>query len=352
MTPIIVDGSAGEGGGQVLRTSLALSLATGKPLQLEKIRAKRRRGGLRPQHLASVRLAARIGAAEVEGDEEGSKRLTFAPQGVFPGTYDVDVGTAGSATLVLQTVLPPLLTASGPTTLRVTGGTYNPWAPPYDFLERVYLPAIRRLGPEVQTELLRPGFAPAGGGRIAVDVRPASHLATLELNDRGPIHSRRAEALLANLPRHVGERELGVVQKRLGWPDDELHVRELKGVAGAGNALLLEVGFEHGSELVFEPGKQGLPAETVAQRAVTSIFEWLDADVPVGEHLADQLLLPLALGSGGVFRTLPLSSHARTQIELIQRFLDVDVEVQESLGRSVQVTVTPRQDLERRDLAG
>lgn len=349
MNPIVVDGSAGEGGGQVLRTSLALSLATGQPLRLEKIRAKRRRRGLRPQHLASVRLAARIGAAEVEGDEEGSKQLTFSPQGVFPGVYDVDVGTAGSATLVLQTVLPPLLTADGPTTLRVTGGTHNPWAPPYEFLERVYLPAIRRLGPEVHIELLRPGFAPAGGGRIAVTVRPAARLAPLDLRERGEIRSRRAEALLANLPDHVGARELAVVQKRLGWPHDELHVRELKGVAGAGNALLLEVGFEHGTELVFEPGKQGLPAETVALRAVTSMFEWLDADVPVGEHLADQLLLPLALGSGGVFRTLPLSSHARTQIELIQRFLDVDIEVSESLGRSVQVAVTPRRDLGSQD---
>ena len=341
MNPIVVDGSEGEGGGQVLRTSLALSLATGKPLQLVRIRAKRKRRGLRPQHLASVRIAARIGAAEVEGDEEGSQQLTFVPQGVFSGTYEVDVGTAGSATLVLQTVLPPLLTADGPTSLRVTGGTHNPWAPPYDFLEQVYLPVIRRLGPEVEAELIRPGFAPAGGGRIAVSVRPVARLAPLDLRERGEIHARRADALLANLPVHIGERELAVVQKRLGWPEDELHVRELKGVAGAGNALLLEIAFEHGVELFFEPGKQGLPAERVAQRAVTAAFQWLDADVPVGEHLADQLLLPLALGSGGVFRTLPLSTHAQTQIELIRRFVDVDIHVRESLGSSVEVEVTP-----------
>ena len=190
-----------------------------------------------------MRLAARIGDAEVEGDEEGSSRLTFAPRGLHPGDYDVDVGTAGSATLVLQTVLPPLLTADGPSTLRVTGGTHNPSAPPFDFLERVYLPVMRRLGPQVEAELLRPGFMPAGGGRIAVTVRPAARLARLDLRERGEIQTRRAEALLANLPRHVAERELAVVG-RSGWAGrtTELHVRELKGVAGMGNALLLEVG--------------------------------------------------------------------------------------------------------------
>ena len=183
---------------------------------------------------------------------------------------------------------------------------------------------------------------PVGGGRIAVAVTPAARLARLDLRERGGIRTRRAEALLANLPRHVAERELAVVGRRLGWPDAELHVRDLEGVAGMGNALLLEFVCEHASELLFEPGRQGLPAETVAQRAVAEAFRWLDADVPVGEHLADQLLLPLALGSGGVFRTLPLSSHAKTQIDLIQRFVDVDVEVRESLGSSVEVEVRPR----------
>lgn len=338
---IVLDGSQGEGGGQVLRTSLALSLATGTSFRLEKIRAGRRRPGLRPQHLASVRLATKIGDAEVEGAEKGSQRLTFAPRGVVPGDHEIDVGTAGSATLVIQTVLPPLLVADGPTSLEVTGGTYNPWAPPFDFLDRVYLPAIRLLGPQVEARLLRPGFAPAGGGRIRIEVEPAARLERLDRRERGAIRFRRAEALLANLPRHVAERELAVVGRRLGWPENELVVTELAGVAGMGNALLLEIGFEHGTELFFEPGKQGLPAESVAGRAVAEAFAWLDADVPVGEHLADQLLLPLALGSGGVFRTLPLSSHAKTQIELIQRFLDVAVEVRDSHGNSVEVEVLP-----------
>lgn len=335
----VLDGSQGEGGGQVLRTALALSVATGTPFRLENIRAKRRRPGLRPQHLASIRAAAAVGDAEVEGDTKGSPVIVFRPRGILPGTYQVDVGTAGSATLVLQTVLPPLLTASGPSTLTVDGGTYNPFAPPYDFLERTYLPIVQQLGPRLRARLVRPGFAPAGGGRIVLEVEPSERLGPLDLRERGEIHSRRATALFSRLPPHVAKRELSVVAQRLGWPPDELHAQELGQARGPGNALLLEIACEHVTEVFFSPGEKGVHAETVALRAVMEVFAWLDADVPVGEHLADQLLLPLALGSGGVFRTLPLSSHARTQIDLIQRFLDAEVEVEPSLLGGVEVRV-------------
>jgi RNA 3'-terminal phosphate cyclase (ATP) len=339
---LVLDGSRGEGGGQVLRTSLALSLATGTPFRMERIRAKRRKPGLKPQHLASVRAAAAVGDAEFEGAEKGSRRLVFVPRKIVPGEIHVDVGTAGSAVLVLQTVLPPLLTAARPSTLVVDGGTHNPFAPPYEFLANSYLPVVERLGPRLGARLVRPGFMPAGGGRIELSVEPAPALDHLELLEHGEILARRATSIVAHLPASIAERELRIVERRLGWPSRERFVREVTDAAGPGNALVLEIACEHVTAVFFAPGKQGLPAETVAARAVTEALAWLDADVPVCEHLADQLLLPLALGAGGAFRTTPLSSHAKTQVELIGTFLDAEVDVERDRPGSVRVNVKPR----------
>src|SRR5688572_17114432 len=173
---LIIDGSFGEGGGQILRTSLALSLITGRPFRIEKIRANREKPGLMRQHLTAVKAAGKIGQAEVEGAFIGAKELTFAPGEVVPGDYSFAVGTAGSATLVLQTVLPALITASKPSTLRLEGGTHNPYAPPFDFLARVFLPIVNRMGPNIEATLLRPGFYPAGGGKVNFTIEPAEKL--------------------------------------------------------------------------------------------------------------------------------------------------------------------------------
>lgn len=340
--PLLIDGTLGEGGGQVLRSALALSLATGRPFRIQNIRGNRARPGLRPQHLASVKAARRVGDAQVEGARKGSSELTFRPRALRPGELHIDVGTAGSACLVVQTVLPPLLTAGGPSRLTVIGGTHNPMAPPFDFLERVLFPVLERMGPRVRARLERPGFAPAGGGRIVVEVEPAPRLAPLELVERGRPRARRARALLANLPLHVAERELRVVAKKLGWPAKERAVEVLEDVDGAGNVLLLEVDCEHDArELVASFGEVRTRAEQVASRACAAMQQWLQADVPVGEHLADQLLLPLALGDGGTFRTLPLSLHARTQVELIGRFLPARIESEDVGPQQVEVRVHP-----------
>src|SRR5690242_7527890 len=193
---IIIDGSFGEGGGQILRTSLTLSLVTGKPLRIERIRAGRKSPGLLRQHLAAVNAAARVGYAEVEGASLGARELTFRPQTVAAGHYQFAVGTAGSATLVLQTVLPALLTADAPSTLVLEGGTHNPYAPPFDFLEKTFLPLLNRMGPRVEARLERHGFYPAGGGRFIVEITPAQQLGRFELDDRGAITGRRARALI------------------------------------------------------------------------------------------------------------------------------------------------------------
>jgi RNA 3'-terminal phosphate cyclase (ATP) len=253
--------------------------------------------------------------------------------------------------LVLQTVLPPLLTAGGRSSITVDGGTHIPFAPPFEFLARTFLPQIERMGPRATARMIRPGFLPVGGGRIVVALDPVEELEPYALLERGEVTRRRATALVSELPTHIGKRELSVVAKRLGWPADDLVVQEVPNARGPGNALVLDLACAHVHEVVFAPGERGVRAETVALRAVSEAFRYLEADVPVGEHLADQLLLPLALGRGGRFRTLPLSSHARTQIDLIRRFLDVEVAVDAIPGTSGCVEVCVQSDAGTRSSA-
>lgn len=321
-----LDGSAGEGGGQILRTALSLSLVTGTPFCLTDIRGGRERPGLKRQHLTAVAAAAQVGRARVEGLRLHSSRIDFLPGDVSGGDHVFDVQSAGSASLVLQTVLPALLLAATPSRLVLRGGTHNPFAPPWDFLVHVFLPWLHRMGAAVEAELVRPGFFPAGGGELRVTVQPVARLTPVDALERGRVVSRRATALVANLPLTIAERELHVVAKELGWRKKELRAEERHDAAGPGNALTLHVETRHASEVVTGFGEKGVPAERVAKRACRALQRYLAADVPVGEHLADQLLLPLALAGGGSFRTLPLSSHARTNAALIERFLPVRID--------------------------
>lgn len=339
---LTIDGSRGEGGGQILRSALALSVATGTPIIIENVRAGRKRPGLLRQHLTAVLAARAISGGEVSGAELGSPRVTLHPGPVRPGDYEFSVGTAGSACLVLQTVLPPLLTAPGPTKVSISGGTHNPFAPPFEFLERCFLPVIRRMGAKVDLALERPGFFPAGGGRIDAVVEPAEALRPIELHERGRIERRRATAIIAHLPRHVADRELAVVSKRLGFRLKETEIREAPESAGPGNALLIEVAGGDACEIVTAFGQRGKPAEKVAAAAVREMKRYLDSTAPVGERLADQLLLSLALAGGGGFTTLPLSSHFRTNAEVIGTFLPVRVATEETADGAVRVEIVPR----------
>jgi RNA 3'-terminal phosphate cyclase (ATP) len=321
---ITIDGSSGEGGGQVLRTSLAMSLVTGKPFQITKIRAARDKPGLRRQHLTAVLAAAKIGRAECRGAALESRELDFSPGEVRHGEYRFDVGTAGSTTLVLQTILPPLMCAGGPSRLILEGGTHNIYAPPVDFLQHAFLPIVERMGPKITTRLERPGFYPAGGGRLAVDVEPAASLARVDLLERGPVERRLVLGVVSRLPLHIAEREVDTVRRRLGWPKDTVAVREVDS-AGPGNVVTIEIHSRQVTEVFTGFGRRGVPAEKVAAGAARQARRYLDAGVPVGEHLADQLLVPMAIAGAGSFRTLPLSAHATTNIETIGRFLDVKI---------------------------
>ncbi len=324
---LTIDGSLGEGGGQVLRASLALSLVTGRPFRIVNIRAKRPRPGLRRQHLAAVRAAAAVSRAEVTGASLGSRELAFRPGPVAPGEYELAVGTAGSAALVLQTVLPALGLASGPSKVTLAGGTHNPLAPPFEFLERAFAPLLARMGLRVALRLERPGFYPAGGGRLTASIEPAAALAPLELLARGAIRARRATAMVAGLPRRIAERELDVIAAELGWERAALEAVELPAAYGPGNAVLVEIESEHVTEVFAGFGKKGVPAEKVARAAAVEAKEYLASGAPAGRHLADQILLPLAIAGSGRFRTLAPSSHTTTEIGVIRRFLPVEVDI-------------------------
>jgi RNA 3'-terminal phosphate cyclase (ATP) len=321
---LTIDGSQGEGGGQILRTALALALVTGTPCRIENIRARRKKPGLLRQHLTAVNAAAAVSGADVEGAMAGSTEIVFRPGPVKSGDYRFAVGTAGSTGLVLQTVLPPLLIAAGPSTVIVEGGTHNPSAPPFDFLARAFLPLVERMGPRVSARLDRPGFYPAGGGQCTVSITPAPGLRPLTILERGVVRRRHARALVAQISPRIADRELAVVRNQLGWSDDELEAVVIDAEArGPGNALVLEIESEHVTEVFAGFGEMGVRAEAVADRVIHHVRRYLAAGVPVGPYLADQLLLPLALAGGGVFRTTALSAHATTNVDVIRAFLGI-----------------------------
>jgi RNA 3'-terminal phosphate cyclase (ATP) len=350
-----IDGSHGEGGGQIVRSSIALAVVTGQRIAIGNVRAGREKPGLMRQHLTAVNAAAEICGGRVTGAEVGSRSLTFEPGPVRPGSYHFSVGTAGSATLVLQTVLPPLMIADGPSSLVLEGGTHNHWSPPFDFLERVYLPLVERMGPRVSARLDRPGYYPKGGGRIVVNIQPSATLQGVELRERGAIVARRASVLLSNLPAHIAERELATVMETLQWRRDECTVNELPAL-GAGNILSLEIESEHVTELFTGFGRLGVRAEQVARDAIAEVKAYLATDAPVGPHLADQLLLPLGISAwqaaqrgdangGGAFRTLSLTDHSTTQIEVLRTILGVRIDVEPANDNTTcTVRVVPQVD--------
>lgn len=322
---ITIDGSFGEGGGQIIRTSLALSLITGKPFRVERVRAKREKPGLQRQHLTAVNSAAQIGQAEVSGATVGSQYFTFIPGKVTPGDYVFSIGTAGSTTMVLQTVLPPLMIADGPSRLTLEGGTHNVHAPPFEFLEKTFLPLVNRTGPRVVAELERYGFYPPGGGRFHVLIEPGSARHRLELLERKEIRSQRARALVVNLPPTIAEREIGVIRQQMGWDDEQLQIETSNNALSPGNVVTIEIESELLTEVFSGIGERGVRAEVIAARVTEEAQRYLAIEAPVGEHLADQLLIPLALAGGGSYTTGPLSLHTTTNIEVIKKFLDVDI---------------------------
>ena len=337
---ITVDGSEGEGGGQILRTSLALSLVTRAPVRVTNIRKRRAKPGLLRQHLTAVRAAAAVGAAEVEGGELLSTEVTFRPTGFVAGAHVFAIGSAGSTTLVLQTVLPALLVADAPSSLVLEGGTHNPLAPPFEHLQAALLPLVERMGPRVKVTLERHGFYPAGGGRLVVEVAPAASLAPLSLLERGEVRRVTGIAAIANLPASIAVREAASARAVLGGDLRSFHPEVLRGVAGPGNVMTVTVESEHVTEVFTAFGERSVRAEVVGEGAAKEAKAYLEAGVPVGEHLADQLLLPMALAGRGSFRTVAPSTHTTTQAALLRRIFGANIEIARESERAYRIEVS------------
>lgn len=335
---IVIDGSYGEGGGQILRTALTLALLTQRPTRVESIREGRRQPGLRPQHLTAVRAAAAICDGDLQGDHLGSQEIILSPGGgVSSGPYAFDVaaaaqgGSAGSVGLVLQTVLLPLALADGDSQLTLHGGTHAAWAPSVSYLQHVFLPTAATMGIDADIEAAQWGFYPVGGGVAEASISGGGGtLEPLRLTERGELERVWGIAAVTNLPSHIPQRMANRAHNVLTERGLEARVepRRLRG-DGPGAGIFLFAEYEHAVAGFTSYGRKGLPAERVAEAACEELLAHHAAGAPVDPHLADQLALPMALADGeSSLVTSKITPHLLTNIWVVQQFLDVVVELE------------------------
>ncbi len=331
-----IDGSYGEGGGQVLRTALSWSTLLTTPLRMYNIRAGRKKPGLAAQHMTCVRALAQICDAEVSGCEFGSQQLIFRPGLIRGGQFCFDVAdirpSAGSTSLILQAVLPVLLHAPAPSEIVIRGGTNVAWSPTFEYLQYVFRPAIAKLGACVHIDRTVGGWYPRGGGEIVVRVAPlASSLKPLNMVHRGEVQRLVVVSTVSQgLPRHILQRQIQGVCKELGEVPVEIEPVFLTPPGGPGTAVLVAGEFANGIGGCSALGRKGLPAEKVGAAAGRDFCQFLDSDAAVDEHLTDQLLLYLALGDGtSEFATPQITEHLRTVAWAIRQFWPVPIEFNE-----------------------
>lgn len=341
MHKLILDGCHGEGGGQILRTALALSVITGTPFTLNHIRAGRAKPGLMRQHLACVHAAQAISDADVIGDELNSQTLHFHPQTLRGGDYTFDIGSAGSTTLVLQTVLPALLCAGVDSNVSIKGGTHSPFAPTADFLIDAFVPAIADMGLRAQLDCPQAGFYPLGGGTLNAHIKPRNAIKEpFERCERGNLHNAYITVGVLNLERSIAERILKSVRKHLDNIEATYKIVHFKGI-GQGIVASATVDSEHHREAFTVLGDPRVRAENVGKRLAGQIKRYLQQRACIDEYLTDQLLLPLALTGGGQFSTRFISEHTRTQINTISQFLLCHISHNEDVHGTHLLTVKP-----------
>lgn len=348
---IIIDGSEGEGGGQVLRTSLSLSAITGKPVRIENVRGRRKKPGLFRQHLTAFKAAAEICDATMDGANLGSSEIAFHPGKIKGGDYEFAIGSAGATNLVAQAILPILAHADTPSNVKISGGTHNQWAPTFDFLDQSFLPQFRKMGGRASAELEAYGFYPAGGGAIRMAVQPTLETHPLSLNDRGARIGETVVAVVANLKSDIANRELETLLTAFNLTSDRGEIIHADG-PGPGNVVTLFLEHENVTEVFIGLGEHGVRAESVAKKVVHQAQKYIlsydstgQIRTAIGEHFADQLLLPMALFGGGVFTTTDISQHTRTNIDIIKRFLDVEIKITQ-LGRKCWKIEVVKSDVE------
>ncbi len=346
---IEIDGSLGEGGGQILRSALSLSILTQQPFRIENIRTRRPKPGLRPQHLKAVDAAAAISQAEVDGAAIGSIRLIFKPQKIRTGRYKFDIGTAGSTSLVLQTVFTPLSMASSASSVIVSGGTHVAWAPCFHYLDLQWLHFMKLSGFEAKVRMESAGFYPQGGGRIDAAIRPAQEIKPLLLQERGKITAIHGISAVANLDASIAERQKGQALRRLQPRHPRVHIKTLRLPSQTkGTLLLLLTEFEAvppnqpGRACFYALGELGKPAERVADEAVDAFEAFMAGDGVVDQYLADQLLLPLSFANGtSRIRTSRITEHLLANAQVIKAFTNSVIDIQGESGSPGTVDILP-----------
>jgi RNA 3'-terminal phosphate cyclase (ATP) len=317
-----IDGSFGEGGGQILRTSLGLSCLFKTPFSIGNIRRERKKPGLRAQHLTSVRAAARISGAHMKGDEQDSTELVFYPQSIKSGEYSFSIGTAGSTGLVLQTVLPPLLFAGGVSTVTLSGGTHVPFSPPFHYIRDVFLSTLETLGAHVGAEIKSYGFYPRGGGVANFSIKPCLKLTPRDFLAPGKLIRIEGISAVGRLPLSVAMRQRKAAIAALGREMVEIRTEEVRS-RSPGTFVFLRAQHEESIVGFCALGEKGKRAETVGWEAAWELNRFLASGVCLDPHLADQIILYLALAEGeSVITTSMITDHLRTNIYVIERFTD------------------------------
>jgi RNA 3'-terminal phosphate cyclase (ATP) len=329
---IQIDGSFGEGGGQIIRTSLSLAAITGRAVEIYNVRGRRTKPGLQPQHLTAVRAAASLCNAQLSGDSVGSMHLIFQPQNpVQAGEYQFDIGTAGAAPLVVQTVLLPLALTGEASRVRVTGGTHVPHSPAIEYLESVYFPLLRRAGLDVSLQYSSAGFYPRGGGEIEVQIGPSGAPTPLDLTERGKLQNLQSFIVTSNLPEHVAERGASTVERAMKAVGRKVAVElRAKPSPGPGAAVIVAAECENGYAAFSDIGELRKPMEKVAEAPCKEFMRWWKSGAALDEHGADQLVMPMAFASGTSRWTTPvITEHLRTVLWVVQQFVPVQSTLEE-----------------------
>jgi RNA 3'-terminal phosphate cyclase (ATP) len=344
---IEIDGSHGEGGGQILRTALSLSCLSGKPFRIVNIRKGRKRPGLAPQHLASVRAASEISGAEVSGDRQGSVELVFSPSEVRGGDYSLDVGTAGATLLVLQTIAPPLLFAREKSTITIRGGTHVPFSPSFHYTAFVLLPVLRRLGLNVSLDIETYGFYPRGGGKIRAGILPTDGVLPLRIAERGKVLAVTGWSGVGNLPLSIAMRQrdaaIRAIRSRLRDVTFPIDIEVLSvPVTGQGTFLFLSVETDHAIAGFASLGERGKRAEAVGEEAATALAAHILSGEALDPHLPDQLAIYHAMcGKGSSFTTSRVTEHLVTNLWTIGQFREFRYSLEGDVGKPGTVRIGP-----------
>lgn len=349
MMSVHIDGSIGEGGGQVFRNSISYASITGTTLKITNIRANRSPPGLKPQHLTALRLITKITGARVSGGHKGAKEVTFKPQKIKGGEYTADTGTAGSITLILQAVLPILPFADSPVKLELRGGTDVKWSPPIDALKFVFLPFLRSIGVKCKLKLIRRGHYPRGGGIVKLHSQPITDpLNPMKLTEKGKINAIKGRSHCVSLPRHVAVRQAKAARKTLnshGYKDVSIEVEWYEKSEdphkGPGSGIVLWVESSRGTLLEGDSlGAKGKPAETVGEEAARNLIEQIKGNGAVDVHHTDHLIPFMAMAKGeSIIHSTEMSSHTFTAIKIAEKFFNIDFKVEEKQGKEGVISV-------------